>query len=82
MKNQPKKEPRKDQPSLSVVNQSQPLFKIESKLDIKLYQNKIDNLKLYHWLQQLEVYFSVHQIEEEQKISFAWLKLESHALTQ
>jgi hypothetical protein len=35
---------------------------------------------LNHWLQQLEVYFSVYNIEEEQKISFVWLKLEGHAL--
>jgi hypothetical protein len=34
-----------------------------------------------HWLQQIEVYFSVHHIEEEEKISFARLKLEGHALT-
>jgi hypothetical protein len=35
---------------------------------------------LNHWLQQLEVYSSVHNIGEEQKISFAWLKFEDHAL--
>lgn len=60
--NQPKKESRKDQPSSSVMNQS--LFKMEAKIDIKLYQDEIDALKWNHWLQQVEVYFSVHQIEE------------------
>jgi hypothetical protein len=60
--NQSKKEPEKDQPSSSVVNQS--LFKMEEKVDIKPYHGEIDALKLNHWLQQLEVYFSVHQIEE------------------
>lgn len=60
------------------MNQS--LFKVEAKFDIKPYHDEIDALKLKHWLQQLEVYFSVHQIEEGQKISFVWLKLEGHAL--
>lgn len=66
--NQVKKEPRKDQPSLSAMNQS--LFKVEAKVDIKPYHGEIDAPKLNHWLQQLEVYFSFHQIEEGQKISF------------
>jgi hypothetical protein len=34
-----------------------------------------------HWLQQIDVYFSVHLVDEEQKISFARLKLEGYALT-
>jgi hypothetical protein len=46
-----------------------------------IYQGEIDALKLNHWLQQLEVYFSVHHIDEEKNISFARLKLEGHALT-
>lgn len=54
---------------------------MEAKVDIKPYHGEIDTLKLNHWLQQLEVYFSVHHIEEGQKISFARLKLEGHALT-
>ena len=56
--NQLMKEPRKDQPSSSVVNQS--MFKMEAKSDIKPYHGKIDALKLNHWLQQLEVFFSIH----------------------
>jgi hypothetical protein len=35
-----------------------------------------------HWLQQLEVYFSVHLIEEEKTIPSVRLKLEGHALTR
>ena len=54
---------------------------MEAKVDIKPYQGEIDALKMYHWLQQLEVYFNVHHIDEEQNISFARLKLEGHALT-
>jgi hypothetical protein len=38
-------------------------------------------LKLNQWLQQLEVYFSVHEVSGAQRISFAHLKLEGHALT-
>jgi hypothetical protein len=54
---------------------------MEVKVDIKPYQGEIDAVKLNHWLQQLEVYFSVHHIDEEKKISFSRLKLEGHALT-
>jgi hypothetical protein len=54
---------------------------MEAKVDIKLYQGEIDALKMNHSLQQLEVYFSVHHIDEGQNISFAILKLEGHDLT-
>jgi hypothetical protein len=67
--------------SLSVVNPSQSLFKMDVKVDINLYQGEINALKLNHWLQQLEVYFNIHHIDKEQNISFARLKLDDHALT-
>jgi hypothetical protein len=54
---------------------------MEAKVDINPYQGDIDALKLKHWLQQLEVYFSVHHLDEGQKISFPSLKLEGIALT-
>jgi hypothetical protein len=54
---------------------------MEEKVEINPYQGEIDALKLNHWLQQLEVYFSVDHIYEGQKISFSRLKLEGHALT-
>jgi hypothetical protein len=54
---------------------------MEEVVDINTYQGGISSLKLNHWLQQLEVYFYVHGIDEEQKISFRKLKLEGHALT-
>jgi hypothetical protein len=41
----------------------------------------IDFIKLNHWLQQLEVYFSVQNIDKEYKIPFSRLKLEGHALS-
>eukprot|EP00253_Pinus_taeda_P034565 PITA_34565 len=62
---QSKKEPGKDQPSSSFVNQS--LFKVEAKVDIKPYHGEIDALKLNHWSHQLEVYFIVHQIGGREK---------------
>jgi hypothetical protein len=53
---------------------------MEVKVDIKPYQGDINTLKLNHWSQQLEVYFSIDHIDEGQKISLARLKLEGHAL--
>jgi hypothetical protein len=76
-----RKEPKKEQSSSSTINPSQYLFNMEEKVDINPYQGEIDALKLNHWLQQLEVYFNIHHIDEEQKISFSRLKLEGHALT-
>ena len=46
--NQPKKEPGKDQPSSSVMNQS--LFKVEEKVDIKPYHRNINIFNPNHWL--------------------------------
>jgi hypothetical protein len=54
---------------------------MEVKVDINPYQDDINALKLNHWSQQLEFYFSIHHIDEEQNISFARLKLEGHALS-
>jgi hypothetical protein len=76
-----RKEPKKEKPSLSVINPSQSLFKMEVKVDINPYQGEINALKLNHWLQQLEFYFNIHHIDEEKNISFSKLKLEGHALT-
>jgi hypothetical protein len=54
---------------------------MEAKVDIKPYQGDIDALKLNHWLHQLEVYLSVHNKDDDHKISFSRLKLEDHELT-
>jgi hypothetical protein len=40
------------------------MFKVEAKVDIKPYLNENDGVKLNQWLQQLEVYFNVHNIGE------------------
>jgi hypothetical protein len=50
-------------------------------VDIRPHQGDINAEKLNNWLQQLEFYFSVHNIDEEMKISFSLLKLEVHAST-
>jgi hypothetical protein len=54
---------------------------MEAKVNIKQYQGEINVIKFNNWLQQLEGYFSLHNIEEEHIISLARLKLEGHALT-
>jgi len=54
---------------------------MEAKVNIKQYQGEINVIKLNNWLQQLEGYFSLHNIEEEHNISLVRLKLEGHALT-
>jgi len=46
---------------------------MEEKVNIKLYHGEIETLKLNHRLQQLEFYFSVHQIKEGKNISFVWI---------
>jgi hypothetical protein len=76
------KESEKEQSILSVANPSRSIFKMEAKGDIKPYQGEIDASKLNYWLQQLEVYFSIHHIDDGKNISFSRLKLEGHALTR
>ena len=82
MENQPRKGLEIDQLYQSFINHSQSMLKMEVKVDNKAYQGDINSLKLNHQLQQVQFYFNVHHIEEEQNISFAQLKLEGHALTQ
>jgi hypothetical protein len=66
-----RKELEKEKSSSSSITPSYYLFKMEAKVNTKSYQGDIDVVKLNHWLQQLEVYFSVHNIDEEQKIPFS-----------
>ena len=56
------KEPKKERPSSNVITYFQSLFKVEVKVEIKPYQGDIDVVKLNQWLQQLKVYFNVHNI--------------------
>jgi hypothetical protein len=53
---------------------------MEAKVDIELaYQGEINALNLNRWLQQLEVYSSVHNIDEEHKILFSRPKSKGYA---
>jgi hypothetical protein len=76
-----RKEPKKEKPTSSAITPSQYLFKMKVKEGINPYQGEIDALKLNHWLQQLKVYFNVHNIDEELKILFSQFQLQGHALT-
>jgi len=40
---------------------------VEAKVDIKPYAKEVDAIKLNQWIQQLEVYFSVHKATWKQK---------------
>ncbi|XP_026399975.1 uncharacterized protein LOC113295860 [Papaver somniferum] len=51
------------------------------KLEIYDYNGVMEDEKLDGWLDKLETYFTVHQLVESQKISFASLKLSNHAST-
>jgi len=70
LEKQLKKERDKERPSSSAFVSSQFLFKVEVKVDIKPYQEEINVVEFNQWLQQLEVYFSFHNIGEEKKTSF------------
>jgi hypothetical protein len=70
-KNKLKNELEKEKLSSSVITPSQPLFKMEVKVDIKPYKGRIDVVKLNYWLQWLKVYINVRIIDEEKNISFA-----------
>jgi hypothetical protein len=50
------------------------------KVGIKPYVGEVDAIKLNQWIQYMEVYLSVHEITEKQRIAFAWLNLEWNAL--
>ena len=51
---------------------------MEVKVEINPYEGKVDTVKLNNWLQQLEVYFVVHNVREGKNIAFSIFKLEGH----
>nr|CAD1826013.1 unnamed protein product [Ananas comosus var. bracteatus] len=59
---------------------SQP-FKVEAKIEISNYDDIVDAEKLDAWLDQLETYFDLYNYSNAEKVTFAKLKLVSHALT-
>jgi hypothetical protein len=52
---------------------------MKNKAEIKTYGGKVYALKLNYFLQQLEVYFNVYNMQEDNKIFFARVKPKNHA---
>jgi hypothetical protein len=63
-----------------IYSKTQVPFHVEAKVEINLYTKKVYAIRLNQWLLQMEVYFSVQEVTRKQKIYFARLKLEDHAL--
>ncbi|GJU83771.1 hypothetical protein Tco_1286136 [Tanacetum coccineum] len=59
---------------------SQKPFKVEARIDIPSYNETVDAEKLYLWIDQLETYFTLYGLSSTKKVSFARLKLTSHAV--
>ncbi|GKC73147.1 hypothetical protein Tco_1119030 [Tanacetum coccineum] len=55
-------------------------FKVEARIDIPSYDGTVDTEKLDSWIDQLETYFTLYGLSSTEKVSFARLKLTSHAL--
>ena len=55
-------------------------FRVESKVDIKVFDGRMDAESLETWIQALEVYFSCQAYTDEQRIAFARLKMGRKAL--
>ncbi|GJW95820.1 hypothetical protein Tco_0175492 [Tanacetum coccineum] len=72
-----------DQPNETHVSPSRGShkpFKVEARIDIPSYDGTVDAEKLDSWLDQLETYFTLYGFTSTEKVSFARLKLTSHAL--
>ena len=50
-------------------------FKVKMNLDISNLEGKIDAEFVENWIQQLESYYAVNQLSEEEKITIASLKM-------
>lgn len=55
-------------------------FKVQAKVDMLCYNGSIDTEKLDSWINQLNSYFTVYGYGSEGRVSFARLKMISHAL--
>ncbi|BFG20882.1 hypothetical protein CerSpe_071560 [Prunus speciosa] len=56
-------------------------LKIDVKIDILVYDGKINTEKLDNWIDQLETYYTIYEYNNHESINFATLKLTKHALT-
>lgn len=55
-------------------------FKVEARIEIPAYNGDLSPEELDGWLKSLEVYFSTKGFSKEQRVSFARLRLDGHAL--
>ncbi|GJT76666.1 hypothetical protein Tco_1043391 [Tanacetum coccineum] len=55
-------------------------FKVEARIGIPSYDETINAEKLDSWIDQLKTYFTLYGLSSTEKVSFATLKLTSHAL--
>jgi len=46
------------------------LLHVEAKVDIKAYAGEFDAIKLKQWLQQMELYFSEHEVTKNRGLHF------------
>ncbi|XP_071702891.1 uncharacterized protein [Rutidosis leptorrhynchoides] len=79
MKTDTEDEPEEEISSSRRRNMNRP-FKVEAKIDIPTYDGVVDAENLDSWIDQLETYFTLYGFKSAEKVSFARLKLTSHAL--
>lgn len=51
---------------------------MEVRAEMKPYKGVINTIILNYWLEKLKIYFCVHNVWEEQKITFLKLEVEGH----
>ncbi|KAJ9542817.1 hypothetical protein OSB04_029323 [Centaurea solstitialis] len=73
-------EDEKDESASKSNRNSRQPFKVEARIDIPTFDDTIDAEKLDSWIDQLETYFTLYGFSSKEKVSFARLKLTSHAL--
>lgn len=68
-------------PSHQGVKGSFQNLRIDFKVEIPVYDGRVDVERLDDWVERLETYFALYGYTSKEKITFATLKLSSHALT-
>nr|XP_011463525.1 PREDICTED: uncharacterized protein LOC105351274 [Fragaria vesca subsp. vesca] len=56
-------------------------LKIDFKIEVPMYDGSVNVDKLDDWMECLDTYFTFHRFTSKEKITYATLKLSSHALT-
>ena len=57
------------------IPSAQSPFRVELKVEIKVFEGRMDAESLETWIQALEVYFSCQAYTNEQRVMFARLKM-------